>query len=142
VPATFHRVFPQYSERKLEKIFHTNKAGTYITNVINSWSLLTTNKFVKIYSVMDLNYTNPADANEQPPVFDKPYLWFGSLGNVGHCALVEFSTNTITISNSPDEPGEDVDNVTIDYDQFFRITLLVYDCPELTTNIQFYPKNN
>ena len=133
VPATLQRVFPQYDQGKMRQICYTQREGTLIADFFFAWEELSTNKLEVVYSASSI----PADGNLEFDL-DKNYLWLGMLRQGGHCALIQFRTNGVVISNSQLIPG------TTNYfllkapsdTKFFASTWFILDAPELK-NVRF-----
>lgn len=132
VPATLQRIFPTYSLNQLEAICKTDENGTSMDNMVSAWKLLTTNKLTVIYSHSAGDETNEIQ-------FNVPYLWLGNFQDSDHCALIEFTSTNVLISNS--QYYNNTTNyyiVSMDYNTFISNTFKVYFSSELNSNIRFY----
>lgn len=128
-PATMSRIFPEYNVKQMRAICKTEREGTVVQDLLDGWKKVSTNELSIAYSHEEL-----VEGKSKQVRFglDKTYMWFGILQNGGHCALVQFNPEAVTISNSDYLPGTtNYYLVTMTYDEFFDKTYVVLEAPEL-----------
>lgn len=133
-PATMSRIFPEYNVKQMRTICKTDRSGTVVQDLFDGWKKVSTNELSIAYSHEEL-----VEGKSKQVRFglNKTYLWFGILQKSGHCALVQFSPEVVTISNSEIPVGTtNYFLVTMTYDEFFDKTYFVLDAPELN-NVRF-----
>jgi hypothetical protein len=129
-PATMSRVFPEYNVKQMRTICKTDRTGTIVQDLLDGWKKVSTNELAIVYSHEEL-----AEGKSKQVRFglNKTYMWFGILQKSGHCALVQFAPDEVTISNSEFLTGTtNYFLVSMTYEDFFNKTYFVCEAPELS----------
>jgi hypothetical protein len=133
-PATMSRIFPEYNVKQMRAICKTERDGTIVQDLMDGWKKVSTNDLNIVYRHEEI-----VEGKSKQLRFglDKTYMWFGILQSGGHCALIKFTPEEVTISNSDYLPGTtNYFLVSMTYEEFFDKTYFVLEAPELN-NVRF-----